>query len=226
MVINTDNPSQRTPCLLVLDASGSMDVAAVNGKRRIDLLNEGLAVFNQSLREDELALSRVQIAAVNVGGPWTRPEVFYDWTDAIDFEPFVLSATGATPLGEAMIVALDNIEAHKANLRQSGISYTRPWIFILTDGSPTDNDEIWRQACSLTHEHEKAGKVTVFPIGVGDADMPKLSQLSSTPVKMMGSVKFRELFLWLSSSLGQVSRSAHGTKIDLPGTDAWSAVQL
>jgi len=38
----TSNPNQRTPCLLILDASGSMDTVGASGKSRIQALNEGI----------------------------------------------------------------------------------------------------------------------------------------------------------------------------------------
>ena len=58
------NPNQRTPCVLVLDASGSMDTQGSNGKTRIEALNEGVRVLEKSLRADDTAITRVQLAIV------------------------------------------------------------------------------------------------------------------------------------------------------------------
>ena len=63
------NPNQRTPCVLVLDASGSMSSPTSSGKSRIDELNEGIAVLESELRADDTALVRVQLGIVAVGGP-------------------------------------------------------------------------------------------------------------------------------------------------------------
>lgn len=221
------NLSQRTPTILVLDASGSMSLKATgSSKTRIELLNEGIEAFHDALQEDELALSRVQIAAVNVGGPSPYPEVFLDWTDAINFRPFELSASYDTPLASAMALAIDSIEAQKTILRASGISYTRPWVFILTDGEPTDPGEKWVKAAAAVKQAEADGKIEVFPIGIGEANLNRLAELSRRPPMMADGLKFRELFVWLSSSLGQVTRSAPGQTIDMPSTDPWAAVKL
>ena len=219
------NLSQRTPCILVLDSSTSMGQKTKNGSTRIQLLNEGIITFHEALNEDEIALSRVQIAAVNVGGPIDEPEVFMDWTDATEFQPFQLTADGLTPLGAGVRLALSAIETHKENLRSYGISYTRPWMFILTDGAPSEKGD-WLDMCSEAREAEASDKVQIFPIGVGEADMETLAKVSPRPPLMLDGLRFRELFVWLSASLGQVSRSVPGTHVDLPSTDPWAAVKL
>lgn len=220
------NISQRMPCMLVLDASGSMTATEGNGLSRIDMLNEGLVVFDQELRADEIVLSRAQIAAVNVGGPTASPELILDWTDAITFQPFRLTANGGTPLGEGVILALDAIEQQKARLRSYGISYTRPWMFILTDGETSDHEETWVTACKKVRDAEAGGKVQVYPVGIGEFNPAKLAELSRTPPLRMDNTRFRELFVWLSGSLGSVSRSAPGQEVPLPSTDPWAAVKL
>ena len=123
-------------------------------------------------------------------------------------------------------MALATIENQKTSLRTYGISYTRPWIFVLTDGQPTDSTATWKAACLEAKEGESADKVEIFPIGVGQADLEKLAEISKRPPIMMDGVRFRELFVWLSASLGQTSRSVPGDKVDLPPTDPWAAVKL
>ncbi len=221
-----ENLSQRTPCMLVLDASTSMGVADANSQRPIDLLNEGIGLFREELAGDQVALSRVQIAAVNVGGFSEQPDMFLDWTDAVDFQPFPMKAGYSTPLGAAMLVALDAIERQKTALRELGISYTRPWLFVLTDGAPTDPETTWKEACARARDYESRGKVQIFPIGVGQADLKKLTELSKTTPMLMSGLKFRELFTWISGSLQAASNSAPGAHIDLPSTDPWASVKL
>jgi uncharacterized protein YegL len=223
--IDFTNLTQRTPCALILDASFSMTTLE-GGRRRIDLLNEGIAAFSNALKEDLVALSRVQIAAINVGGPLGTPRVFMDWTDASEFGPFQMTAGQDTPLGEAVSIALDAIELQKNTLRQNGISYTRPWLMVLTDGAPTDAASVWRQACVALRAAEADRKVEVFLVGVGQADMVKLSELAVRPPLAMSAVRFREFFVWLSASLGQIARSVPGARVDLPPNDPWASVKL
>jgi uncharacterized protein YegL len=73
---------------------------------------------------------------------------------------------------------------------------------------------------------EKANKVAVFPIAVGDeanaATLGEFSSKGAPAVKRMDGLKFRELFLWLSASMKAVSQSRPGGQIQLPTTDNWS----
>lgn len=223
--IDFTNLTQRTPCALVLDASGSMSTQE-GGKRRIDLLNQGIEAFCNALQEDQVASSRVQVAAINVGGPLGAPRLFMDWTDASEFGPFEMTPENDTPLGEAVSLALAAIELQKNTLRQHGISYTRPWLMVLTDGSPTDAANVWAQACAELRKAEAERKVEVFLVGVGQADMHKLSELAARPPLAMNAVRFREFFVWLSASLGQIARSIPGARVDLPPTDPWASVKL
>lgn len=229
MQIDLTNPTQRTPCVLVLDASTSMssvEVSGSGGKSRIQLLNEGIKTFATALHEDHIALSRVQVAAVNVGGPLGRPKVFMDWTDAASFGPFEMTAAGDTPLGEAVSTALQAIESQKAFLKEQGISYTRPWLMVFTDGEPTDSSATWETTCEAVRRAEASGKVEIFPIAIGQANVAKLSELAARPPIAMNAVRFHEFFVWLSASLGQIARSVPGARVDLPPTDPWASVRL
>ncbi len=209
------NPSQRTPCILVLDASGSMD------GEPIDQLNQGVRALEVELKNDATASMSVQLAIVCVGGPAGDADIMQDWTDAGDFSAFDLTAGGYTPLGQGMEIALNMVEEQKEILRSSGISYTRPWIFMISDGVPTDE---WRDTAARCRDAEENRKCVIFPIAVEGSDIEILSQFSSNPPKELNGLRFVELFQWLSSSLRGASRTAPGEAIQLPSTDAWAAV--
>ncbi len=174
------NPNQRTPCVLVLDASASMTEETGNGKTRMDELNMGVEELEKSLRQDDVALSRVQLAIVSVGGAAYDADVMMDWTDVVNFSAFPIEPGGATPLGKGLRLALDLVEEGKDNLKANGISYTRPWIIVISDGEPTDLDE-WGDAVQDCLAAERDKKVEIFSIGVHDANMAMLSQFTSKP---------------------------------------------
>lgn len=222
----TGNPNQRTPCVLVLDASGSMNSPIQNGRTRIDELNNGIATLQAELQGDDTALVRVQLGIVSVGGPANDADILMDWTDATDFQAFPLRADGSTPLGKGLRIALQMIEQGKQNLRAAGISYTRPWMMVITDGEPTDQNEIWSAAVSECRAAEDGKRVEIFSIGVEGANIGKLAEISSKPPLMLSGMKFRELFVWLSASLGAASRSRPGQALQLPSTDPWRNVGL
>lgn len=216
------NPSQRTPCVLVLDASGSMASEISPGRRRIDELNRGLLLLQEELRNDETAALRVQLAIICVGGPSDTSELLLDWTDAFDFEPPTLEANGQTPLGLGMRLALHHVDQHKLTLRRNGIGYTRPWIMVISDGDPTDDPAVWQGVVEECRQAESGKRCVIFPIGVEDAKLEPLQQLSSTRAARLSGMRFKEYFLWLSASLQSVSRSTPGDSVALPATSPWA----
>jgi uncharacterized protein YegL len=219
-----ENTAERVPCMLVLDASGTMATKdRSSGKTRIDLLNEGIKALGEELRTDQIAVARVQIAAILVGGARGEAKLLMDWTDALDFIPFRLKAGGTTPLGAGSLLALEEIKKQKRALKDNGINYYRPWMIVMTDGEPTDDGPVWREACKQVRESEARGEVVVFPVGVGEAKLAKLSELSVTKPRLIEGTKFREFFVWLSRSMEIRAKSAPGQKIELPDTQEWSA---
>lgn len=220
------NPNQRTPCVLILDASGSMNTRGSKGKTRIAELTEGIKTLEDALKSDDAAISRVQLGIVTVGGPSNSAEVLMDWTDVVNFESFPMTANGSTPLAEGVRLGLKMIEQIKSDLRNNGINYTRPWMMIITDGEPTDPDSDWNAAANECKSAEVSKKLEVFTIGVDGANLAKLSQLSVRPPVMLEGLKFKELFLWLSSSLSAASRSRPGDALALPTLDPWRNVGM
>lgn len=220
------NPNQRTPCILVLDASGSMQSATSKGSTRIAELNRGLKMLEQELHGDPTALTRVQLAIVCVGGPAGGADVLLDWTDAQDFHAFDLSAGGETPLGGGLLLALQLIESQKQAYRSHGISYTRPWMMVITDGEPTDAATVWQNAVRNCWAAESNRQCVIYPIGVEGVDVAKLQEITSTQVLLLDQLKFVELFQWLSASLSTASRSVQGETVQLPSTSPWGAVKL
>ena len=220
------NPNQRTPCVLVLDASGSMTTQTSSGNTRMEELNAGIAALESELRADDTALVRVQLGIVIVGGPTNDAEVLMDWTDATQFTAFPLTAGGATPLGKGVCLALQMIEQGKQNLRSSGISYTRPWMMVISDGEPTDTSQEWSVAIAASREAEIRKQVEIFCIGVEGANLARLGELGTKPPLTLAGMKFRELFVWLSASLSAASRSRPGDTLQLPSTDPWRNVGI
>lgn len=222
----SSNPNQRTPCVLVLDASTSMETTGPSGQTRIDALNEGLKTLEKHLRGDDTAITRVQLAIVSVGGPNNSAQIMMDWTDAENFQAFDLVTGGMTPLGRGIQIGLDLVEDCKQELRESGISYTRPWMIIMSDGMPTDGDVIWNQVVTECRDAEDEQKVEFFPIGVEGASTDTLDEISSKGSLKLDGIKFNELFVWLSSSLSAVSQSRPGEELKLPSMDPWRNVKV
>ena len=208
-----ENPEPRCPCVLILDTSGSMS------GRPIDELNAGLRTFKEELAADEMAMQRVEVAIVTFG----PVRIITEFETADVFQPPTLTTTGDTPMGAAINQGLDLLEARKAMYRHAGIAYYRPWVFLITDGAPTDS---YTAAADRVRKGSAAKTFSFFAVGVEGADMGKLSQICSPdrpPIRLQG-LSFRELFQWLSSSLGGVARSQPGQTVALSAPTGWSAV--
>jgi uncharacterized protein YegL len=209
------NNSQRLPCVLVIDGSGSM------AGTPIDELNAGLKLLEQELKKDDVASQRVQLLVIRFGDD-DKVDVLADWQDAMDFQAPVVHASGVTPMGDAVTLALAKIEEQKARYRTHGTAYNRPWLFLLTDGEPTDTG--WDKAAAASRQAEQDGKVVFFGIAVGDANLETLAKFSTRrPVRLQG-LKFRELFVWLSQSSKTASRAAQDKNVQLPAPSDWAQV--
>ncbi len=216
-----ENPEPRCAVALLLDTSGSMQ------GRRIAELNSGLKSFDSALKGDSLASMRVELSVVTFGGevraldgrasggseiPFDADQAFVT-VDA--FHPPELVAGGGTPMGEAVRQGLGLLRDRKSVYKKHGIDYFRPWLFLITDGHPTDRG--WESAAEEACDEESRRGVSIFAVGVEGADMAKLARFSNSrePLKLKG-LAFQELFQWLSKSLTAVSQSRPGDQTPLP----------
>ncbi len=229
-----ENPEPRCACVLLLDCSSSMNSGTFGELHQSSIvqLNEGIKELKRQLEDDDIASKRVEIAVVKFA---TNAEVISDFTTVDGFNPVELRADGATSMTEAIELAANMLEARKKDYKQNGIAYYRPWMFLITDGAPTDKDGYCLsntdprlvKAIKTLHNGVNAKQFTFFAVGVDGADMNTLSKLSpNKPPAKLKDNKWSEMFEWLSTSLVSFSSSSMDQKeVSLPPA-GWASVEV
>jgi uncharacterized protein YegL len=192
---------QRTPCVLVLDTSGSMAT-----DDRIGSLNRGLEQLEKTVKATPLLRRQLLIAVVRFS---EDVEVVSDWTEAANFTAPRLEARGTTAMGKGMAKAWEMVNGIRAELKSRGIQHTRPWLFLLSDGSPTDD---WTSVAAESRQHCVEKRAVVWPFLVGDGDANSAATLhqfarEDMSVYQLEAAKFADIFEWLTTSLGAVANS-------------------
>lgn len=212
-----NNPTARIPICLCLDVSSSMSGAPISE------LNEGVRIFYDAIRNDEMAVHSAEICIVTFGGDGAK--CLADFASlTIQEQCPTLYATGGTPMGEAMNLGLDLLEKRKNEYKERGVDYYQPWIVLMTDGEPNGDANELQRAISRTVESIREKRLTIFPIGIGDyANMNVLAQFSPnrSPLKLKG-LCFNEFFEWLSKSVSTVSASIPGESVPLGEIKGWA----
>ncbi len=125
-------------------------------------------------------------------------------------------------MGEAIEVAIDFVTARKTMYKNSGIKYYQPWIFMITDGAPNEHSP-WRQAAERVKREVASKRLTFFGVGVDDADMQVIKQISPDRFMKLDGLEFRTLFIWLSQSCSRVAGSRLGNQVPLPPVPSFNS---
>ena len=154
------NRHRRTPCVLLVDTSGSME------GEKIRRLNAGFRAFREDILRNQMAAQSVELCVISFGPVKVQSEfALLKEMPQLRFE-----ADGVTPLKEALELAMLKVTERQQSYRDHGISYYRPWIFLLTDGDPTDaegyfNDSYKKLLAPLQLAAQEK-KFILFTIGI------------------------------------------------------------
>lgn len=209
-----NNVEQMLSCIIIADKSGSMAGQKIAG------LNQGLQAYQQEISADMRTLKCVETAIVTFG----PVHVAQGFATMDQCQMPHLTADNGTPMGEAVMKALDLLEDRKRYYRSNLLSYYRPLVLLLTDGAATDDI---RSAVKAVADGEAKKRLSMFCVGIDNqADMKTLAALSpARPPLLLQNLAFVPMFKWLSASARAVSGSQPGAgAVSVPSPTGWGAV--
>lgn len=188
-------------CVLLLDVSGSMEGDPIAN------LNQGVRAFKNQSMLDELAKKRIDVALVTFSD---TAQVIQDFTPLPETSSPSLEASGQTAMGAGLHLAMDLVEKRKGVYKEVGTPYYRPWIFMITDGEPTDD---YVNAAARLKELEAGKKLMCWAVGVPGYNVDKLKGITQRVIELR-DVDFVSIFEWLSNSMVSVSHSDIEDKVN------------
>ncbi|WP_167768570.1 vWA domain-containing protein [Haloarcula amylovorans] len=211
---------KRVPNLFLLDTSGSMRKETTDSqgqkRRKIDQLNDGLELFNDEIGGDFEAREGVDVSVVTFGGGVNAEQEFQPiktaWVEGSG--PPKLSAGGMTPMCEAIVKGLENLNAYKDSVDQNNLGRHRALVWLLTDGRPDNTSgSDWDAAQQSIESFTQNETILFFGVGIGDeADIATLNDLvagcpdNATDVFQLEEGKFDKFFELASNSATQASK--------------------
>ena len=233
----SNNTNARLPVLFLLDTSSSMNgiirgdnqhivrqeyadginwniVTGDNMVTRMDELNTGLQRFVSDILADPLAKLAADVAVITFARTVATVKEFGPIRESDTGLKISTSQENETFLGEAVELALSELDSRKRTYRAHGVEYYQPWLVVMTDGVPTSARH--RELEGRLKELMAARKLSVFVFGIGRADLSELCSISpGRPPMRVNDQKFPELFAWLSLSVRMASMSMPGDGVSL-----------
>lgn len=204
------------PCVVLVDTSGSMSESVAE-------LNEGLVLLGDALREDPQALGRVEFCIIAFDD---SARILVPFGPAYDYQAPTVTCDGMTAMHQAVGMALEQLEIRKRQYRETGTTYNRPWVFMLTDGDSNDEDHGEFQALRAA----QSGKhCSFFPMGIGNkVNMDLLKSLIYGKGFVLKATKenFKNCFVWLSNSLTVTSSRNPGEKVTIPNPRGYDGIDM
>jgi len=194
---------RRLPVYLLLDVSGSMS------GEPIQAVENGVQMLHGALRKDPYALESAHISVITFE---SNVNQVVPLTEVAQFQPPPLRAGGGTSLGAALQKVVECADRELVKSTKDVKGDWKPLVFIMTDGSPTDNVEPGIQAFNAA----KWGTVVACAAG-SHADKTVLQRISENIVTLdtADTSTIGAFFKWVSSSI-----SASSKKVDETGNDS------
>lgn len=195
---------RRLPVYLLLDTSGSM------GGEPIEAVKNGVQVMISSLRSNPQAQETAYISVITFD---SSARQIIPLTDLGTFQMLDIQATGTTSLGEALKVVSNCIDREVAKTTPETKGDWKPLVFIMTDGSPTDD---WQSGLAEFKKRKTA--FTVACAAGSGADTSVLKQITDNVVSLdTDTQSIAKFFAWVTASIGVSSTKVEDSGKEITG---------
>ena len=211
--IDVNNPAPRCPVILLLDTSYSMLGEPIKE------LNQGLQQFIRETAYDEAASMSVELEIITFN---SKVDIAMPFTPIcnVDKNQKPLTVDGCTHLGEALALAIKELDKRRKIYQNNGIPYFKPWVILMTDGKPTDD---WKEPAERMKKMAENKNITYLGVEIGSqVDREIMFQLMPNRNPMLATLdklEFKKFFRWLTSSMSTLSNSAVSDQDDLQFDD-------
>ena len=180
---------RRLPVYLLLDTSGSMS------GEPIEAVKNGVQVLISSLRQDPYALETAFLSVITFD---SVAKQIIPLTDLASFQMQEIVANGGTSMGGGLRLLSQCMGREIAKSTAEKKGDWKPLVFLMTDGSPTDEWEsglVELQKC-------RPGMVVACAAGAS-ADTSVLKRITEIVVQLdtADSATIKAFFKWVSASI-------------------------
>lgn len=198
------NLIRRLPVYLVLDCSGSM------AGEPISAVQSGIKALVSDLRSDPQAMETAYLSVITFD---SSARQLAPLTELGEFIEPTIAACGSTAMGAALRLVEERIGAECRKQTEGVKGDYRPLVFLMTDGSPTDQ---W-EAAADSLKSKRVGNIIACAAGEG-ADTSCLKRITENVVRLanMEPNQLRAFFKWVSASVKASSVAIAGKPQAMP----------
>ena len=194
------NTSNRLLICMCIDTSYSM-----LQENRIDHVNKAVRDdLIEQCKNNIYAADSVEVCIVTFGG---KARVVQNFANVKDVKFKDLEVDGDTPLGEAVMLAMNLIKERQAQFDDFGISGFKPWLIIMSDGAATDDISF---AKARVKEAVERNELKIMCIDMSNGGETSLSEFTPNGGLPIDALKIEDFFSMLSRAAASMSTAAPG----------------